>query len=333
MITIKDVAKLAGVASSTVSYVLNGKKHVSEHTRQKVLAAASELNYIKHGAASELKRKNTQTIGVIVHDMSVPYFSDLVSGIESSAISQGYDLIVCSSLGGERSTAARFIRERRLDGVIVIAENIEDELLLHAAETGFPIVVMDRELHNKHIVNVLMDDEQGGYMATRFLLDKGHRAIAYISGPLGSDCNQMRYQGYLRAMHEAGVEENENWRLGGQFLKTGGYNAAKLLMEGELPTAVFFANDEMAIGGLEAFKEHEVSIPEDLSIIGFDNIHVSEYLNPPLTTFRQPKTDAGSFAGHVLIQMLKGEAVESTYKINIQCVERESVSELSLSKR
>lgn len=325
MITIKDVAKRAGVASSTVSCVLNGKDNVSELTRQKVLGAASELNYVKHGPASELKRKSTQTIGVMVHDMSSPYFSDLVPGIESAIKSHGYDLIVCSSMGGEKSTANRYIREKRIDGAIVIAQDIPDELLTEAAAREFPIVVMDRQLANEHIVNVLMDDEQGGYLATKYLIDQGHRTIAYINGPFNSDCNLLRYQGFLRALSEADIEEKSEWRLSGQFCKESGYHAAKILIEKGLPSAVFFANDDMAIGGLEAFREHHISVPEQISVVGFDNIHVSQYVSPPLTTFRQPKTDAGLLAGHLLIQMLNGEQVKSVFTLDIQCVERQSV--------
>lgn len=325
MITIKDVAKRAGVASSTVSCVLNGKDNVSELTRQKVLGAASELNYVKHGPASELKRNSTQTIGVMVHDMSSPYFSDLVPGIESAIKSHGYDLIVCSSMGGEKSTANRYIREKRIDGAIVIAQDIPDELLTEASAREFPIVVMDRQLANEHIVNVLMDDEQGGYLATKYLIDQGHRAIAYINGPFSSDCNLLRYQGFLRALSEADIEEKSEWRLSGQFCKESGYHAAKMLIEKGLPSAVFFANDDMAIGGLEAFREHHISVPEQVSVVGFDNIHVSQYVSPPLTTFRQPKTDAGLLAGHLLIQMLNGEQVKSVFTLDIQCVERQSV--------
>ncbi|PQP81339.1 LacI family transcriptional regulator [Paenibacillus sp. PCH8] len=331
MITIKDVAKMAGVASSTVSCVLNDKGNVSESTRRRVLAVANELNYVKNGPASELKRKTTHTIDVIVHDMSSPYFSDLVTGIESIALSHGYDLIVCSSLGGERSTAHRYIRERRIDGAIVIAQNIQDQLLREASESGFPIVVMDRDLDAPHIVKVLMSDKQGGYLATRYLIDKGHRTIAYISGPTDSECNLHRYQGYLKALNEAGMEEKQEWKIGGQYVKEDGYHAAKKLLEGELPSAVFFANDEMAFGGLDAFREHGISIPEQLSVIGFDNIPASPYVHPPLTTFRQPKSDAGQLAGHVLFQMLNGEPVESLYTLDIQCVERDSVRLLNLS--
>ncbi|WP_339302549.1 LacI family DNA-binding transcriptional regulator [Paenibacillus sp. FSL R5-0519] len=331
MITIKDVAKMAGVASSTVSCVLNDKGNVSEPTRLRVLEGASQLNYARHGPASELKRNSTQTIGIIVHDMSSPYFSDLVNGIETVVMSHGYDMIVCSSLGGEKSTAHRYIRERRIDGAIVIAQNIQDQLLIEASEAGFPIVVMDRDLDAQHIVKVLMSDKQGGYLATRYLIDKGHRTIAYISGPSQSECNLHRYQGYLKALKEAGIEENPEWKIGGQYMKQDGYIAAKKLLEGELPSAVFFANDEMAIGGMEAFREHDISIPEQLSVIGFDNIPASQYMNPPLTTFRQPKRDAGQLAGHVLFQLLNGEVVETLYTLDIQCVERDSVRLLNLS--
>ncbi|HBU81043.1 MULTISPECIES: LacI family DNA-binding transcriptional regulator [Paenibacillus] len=326
MATIKDVAKLAGVALSTASYALNGDSKVSAKTKAKVLDAARELNYRKNGFAMDLKRSRTNTIALILTDLSGPYYSELIRSVQDVALANGYDLIACSSMGGRDSTAVRFLREKRVDGAIILAHNIHDDILVESAGDRFPIIVMDRQLTSNHLVNVLVDGEQGGYLATRHLIQKGHKTIAYISGPSNSYDNALRYQGYLRAMQEAGLEEKSKWRLSGNFVREGGYSATKMMvMQGELPSAVFYGNDEMAIGGLKAFEESGISVPNDISVIGFDDIQLSEYVHPPLTTVRQPKHEAGSLAGHLLFQMLNGEAVNPSYTLTIDLVERESV--------
>lgn len=328
MATIKDVAKLAGVALSTASYAMSGDSKVSAKTREKVLEAAKQLNYQKNGFAMDLKRSHTNTIALILTDLSGPYYSELISSIQDVALSNGYDLIACSSMGGKESTAVRYLLEKRVDGAIVLAHNITDEILLAASGGRFPIVVMDRLISGEGLIHVVVDSEQGGYSATRYLIEKGHRAISYISGPSNSYDNALRYQGYQRAMSEAGLEEKTKWKMSGSFVREGGYKATKMLLMqgGELPTAIFYANDEMAIGGMKALKEGGVSVPDDISVIGFDDIQLAEYIQPPLTTIRQPMYESGSLAGHLLFQMLKGETVNDCYKLKIELIERKSVN-------
>lgn len=329
MATIKDVAKLAGVALSTASYALSGDSKVSTKTKEKVLEAARQLNYRKNGFAMDLKRSRTNTIALILTDLSGPYYSELIRSIQDVALSNGYDLIACSSMGGEDSTAVRFLLEKRVDGAVVLAQNIADDILRASASERFPIIVMDRVIEGSGLINVLVDGEQGGYKATRHLIENGHRSIAYISGPSNSYDNALRYQGFLRALREEGLEEKAKWKLSGGFVREGGYKATKMmLMQGELPTAVFYANDEMAIGGIKAFKEGGISVPDDISIIGFDDIQLAEYLRPPLTTIRQPMYESGSLAGHLLFQMLNGDDVGDSYKLKIELIERESVKPL-----
>ncbi|WP_028595639.1 LacI family DNA-binding transcriptional regulator [Paenibacillus assamensis] len=326
MATIKDVAKLAGVALSTASYALNGDSKVSAKTRTKVLEAASQLNYRKNGFAMDLKRSRTKTIALILTDLSGPYYSELIQSIQDVALARGYDLIACSSMGGRDSTAVKFLRENRADGAIVLAYNISNETLKECASERFPIVVMDREISSDYLINVLVDSELGGYTATRYLIEKGHKSIAYVSGPTNSYDNQRRYEGYLRALQEAGLEEKTKWRLSGNFVREGGYRATKMMiMQGELPSAVFYGNDEMAIGGLKAFEESSISIPDHISVIGYDDIQLAEYVSPALTTIRQPKREAGSLAGHLLFQMIDGDEVNPAYKLGIELMERKSV--------
>ncbi|WP_106767316.1 LacI family DNA-binding transcriptional regulator [Paenibacillus faecalis] len=334
MATIKDVAKLAGVALSTASYALSGDSRVSAKTRAKVLEAARQLNYRKNGFAMDLKRSRTNTIALILTDLSGPYYSELIRSVQEVALDNGYDLIACSSVGGRDSTAVKFLREKRTDGAIILAPNIRDEVLIETAGPRFPIVIMDRKISSEYLVNVLVDGEQGGYTATRYLIESGHRSIAYISGPNDSYDSQLRYQGYLRALSEAGLEEQSKWRLSGNFVREGGYNATKMMIvQGSLPEAVFYGNDEMAIGGLKAFEESGISVPEDISVIGFDDIQIAEYVSPPLTTIRQPKSEAGSLAAHLLFQILSGEEVKREYMLTTEMVERSSVKNISVIRK
>ncbi len=325
MATIKDVAKLAGVALSTASIAMNEGSKVRPATRQKVMEAARELNYQKNGFAMDLKKSQTRTIALILSDLSGPYYSELIQSVQEFTLSKGYDLIACSSVGGPDSTAVKFLREKRVDGAIVLAHNISNDVLQESAREGFPIVVLDRVLLGNYLINVLVDGEQGGYLATQFLIDKGHRDIAYISGPVNSYDNQQRYKGFLGALRDNGLQEQKRWNIIGNFKQEGGYQATKMLIiQGELPEAVFYGNDEMALGGIKAFSEAGIKVPEHISIIGYDDIFQSQYVQPSLTTIRQPKFEAGSMAAHLLFQALEGQFVNKSYKFSVELVERNS---------
>ncbi|WLD92802.1 LacI family DNA-binding transcriptional regulator [Alkalihalobacillus sp. AL-G] len=331
MATIKDVAKLAGVAVSTASYALNDSQKVSSDTKKKVMDAAKELNYQKNGLASDLKRTKTNTIALILSDLSGPYYSELIQGVQSVAMTNGYDLIACSSMGGSQSTAVKFLREKRVDGVIVLAHNIEDETIQESARQGFPIVVLDRELKGDFVLQVDVDNWRGGYLATENLIKNGHRKIAYISGPYNSHDNELRFQGYKGALAKYGIPFQSRWKISGDYTRDGGYRATNMLIaQNKLPEAVFYANDEMAIGGIQAFTEKGMKLPDDISIVGFDDIQLAEFVSPSLTTIRQPKYEAGALAVHLIFQLLSGEKVEPYYKLTTQLIERKSVKMKSL---
>ncbi|MFC0525842.1 LacI family DNA-binding transcriptional regulator [Pontibacillus salicampi] len=326
MATIKDVAKRAGVAISTVSYALNGNEKVSQATMDKVLKAAKELNYQKNGFASDLKRTKTNTIALILSDMSGPYFSELIKGVQEVAASNQYDLIACSSVGGDRSTATKFLKEKRVDGAIILASNISTKLIEESAREDFPIVVLDREVENPYAVHVEVDNQHGAFQAAEYLMKRGHRSIGYVSGPVDSHDDQERFKGYKSALDKYDIPFQSKWKIGGDFTRDGGYRATKMLIvQQNLPDAIFYANDEMAIGGLQAFTEKGIRVPEDISIIGFDDIQLSEYVTPPLTTVRQPKYEAGALAVHIIFQMLAGEEVEKYFNLSTDFIERSSV--------
>lgn len=325
MATIKDVAKAAGVSVSTASYAMNGSSKISEATRAKVLEAARQLNYQKNGLATDLKRSSTKTIALILNDLSGPYYSELIRGVQETALENGYDLIACSSFGGKESTAIKFLREKRVDGVIVSAHNLHDEPIVESARQSFPVVVLDRQLQGEHIYNVLVDNEQGGYKATEHLIQCGCKQISYISGASNSYDHKLRFQGFMRALADYGLEYSPKMNISGKFTIDGGYMATKLLIaQRNLPEGIFYANDEMAVGGLKAFEEAGIRVPEDISIIGFDDIFLAEHVNPPLTTIRQPKYEAGALAAHLIMKLLDEQQLDHDYMLPTELIVRRS---------
>ncbi|GAB2567636.1 substrate-binding domain-containing protein [Gracilibacillus alcaliphilus] len=326
MATIKDVAKLAGVAVSTASYALNNNGRISQETKEKVLEAARVLHYRKNGMASDLKRTRTNTIALILSDLSGPFYSELIKGVQDIATANGFDLIACSSIGGTQSTAVKFLMEKRVDGAIILANNISDTVTLQASQGGLPLVVLDRKVQGEHVYHVEVDNEDGSFKAVEYLIQQGHRHIAFIGGPSDSYDNKKRLKGYQKALVKHQIAEQSKWNLKGDFTKQGGYKATRLLIaQGELPSAIFYGNDEMAIGGLQAFKESRIRVPEDISIIGFDDIQLSEYVSPTLTTVKQPKYEVGALAVHLILQLLEGKQINEQYKLSTELVIRDSV--------
>ncbi|MFD2615400.1 LacI family DNA-binding transcriptional regulator [Paenibacillus gansuensis] len=306
MVTIRDVAKQAGVAISTASYVLNNDPRVSEETRRKVLRIVDELNYRPSSIARSLKRRKTETVGLFLNDFGGPFFGSFIQGVEEVVSSNGYDLIACSTYGGPQNTATRFLREKQFDAAIIIGPTIPDELIVQVAGKDFPVVVMDRELHADHVHSVLVDNVQGAYTATKHLLGLGRRRLGYLSGPVNSYNNEKRLVGFRKALEEAGLPFQSAFIAQGHFTESGGYQAMKsLLISRGVPDAVFSANDEMAIGAIQALTEAGLRVPEDVAIVGFDDIRLASYIRPMLTTVGHPKQEWGTVATHVVFQALQ----------------------------
>lgn len=325
MATIKDVAKLAGVAVSTASYALNGSNKVSEETRKKVVDAARKLEYRPNGIARDLKLSRTNTIGLMLSDLSGPFYSELIKGVQDVTVTHGYDLIAVSSIGGRGSTAAKFLREKRADGVIILAHNIENSIILSAARKDMPVVVLDRNLTADHVINILVDNEGGAYKAVSYLLSLGYRKVFYIAGPKASSDNMKRFQGYKKALEDHGIEFLPNWLYQGDFTRTSGYYAAKsMIMQSNLPDAIFAANDEMAIGVIDAFKEASIRVGEDIGLVGFDDIQLAEYISPPLTTVRQPMREMGTLAAQQIFHSIDGIFPKECIFLDTQLIIRES---------
>ncbi|PTM59648.1 LacI family DNA-binding transcriptional regulator [Desmospora activa] len=324
MATIKDVAKLAGVSISTVSLALNNQPHVRAETKEKVLAAARRLNYQPNGIARDLKLSKTETIGLILPDLAGPFYSELIRGIQDFTTANHYDVVAMSAIG-ERPKSIRYIQEKRTDGMIIMSQQIDATLIRQAARPDFPIVLLNREVSSNHVTSVMIDNRKAAYEAVQLMIRQGYSEIAYLGGPEDASDNRNRFYGYQASLHEAGRTVEPKWCLQGDFTKEGGYGAAKrLLAEGMLPQAIFAANDEMAIGLIEGLQQGGIGIPEEMAVVGFDDIQLASYIRPTLTTVRQPMYQLGSTAAKLLFRLLDGESNLDAVVLDTHLIERDS---------
>lgn len=303
MATIKDVAALAGISYTTVSHVLNKTRPVSEQVRLKVEAAIVELDYVPSAVARSLRARSTATIGLLVPNSVNPYFAELARGIEDGCERNGYCVILCNSDDDPQKQRSylRLLLEKRIDGLIVASVGEDRDLLDSLACVRTPMVIVDRALEGVSADLVRIDHEHGAYLATRHLLELGHTDIACIGGPTDTGVGQLRLAGFHRAMAEARVPVDPCRLLQCDFTSEGGYQAAARLLGGLPPTAIFAGNDMIGFGVLRAAAERNFSVPGQLSVIGFDDIQLSRYVYPALTTVGQSIRELGESAAEVLL--------------------------------
>ncbi|EMF8861838.1 TPA: substrate-binding domain-containing protein [Vibrio parahaemolyticus] len=316
MATMKDIAKLAGVSTSTVSHVINKTRFVSEEISERVNNAAKELNYYAPSAlARSLKVNRTKTIGMLVTTSTNPFFGEVVKGVERSCYHKGYSLILCNTEGdNERMRQSiNTLLQKRVDGLILMCSSLEGERIdVFERYPDIPVVVMDWGPMLFTSDKIQDNSLRGGYLAAKYLIDCGHTEIGCITGPLIKHQAQMRYEGYKRAMNEAGLEFNANWIIESDFECEGGYQAFKKMAErGTLPSSIFVSNDMMAMGVINAANELGIKVPDDLSIIGYDDIHIAKFISPSLTTIHQPKYRLGQAAVETLVRRLDDKSNEA----------------------
>lgn len=301
-----DVGRLAGVSHQTVSRVINGSRHVSPQTRERVLAAMRELGYHPNSAARALATGRTRTVGVISFDTSLYGPASTLFGIERAAHEVGYYIMVASLKALDRSSVLQAIerlRGRAVDGILVIVSEQESaEALLHAP-LDVPLVAVEAgpELG---VPVVGVDQRRGAELATRHLLELGHRTVHHIAGPLGSIESQLRAGGWRAALEAAGAPRPEP--LIGDWTAGAGYHLGHRLIRDRSVSAVFVSSDQMALGLLRALHEAGRRIPEDVSVVGFDDLPESSYFTPPLTTVRQDFGEVGSRSLRVLVRAIDG---------------------------
>ena len=292
--TIKDVATEAGVSTTAVSLVLNGKSEkISEKTRKQIFEAVEKLNYRPNHIAMSMVTKMTHTIGLVLPDISNIYFSELSKLIEQTCYENGYNILY----GNTNDMAHRDIDyiniflDRNVDAIIVILSNSINEHLRDIqkiiADTDTPIIIVDRMLDVELATTVLVNQKLGGYLATQHLINLGHRSIGCITGPKNLYSSNERLSGYKEALEEAGIPVQDNLIYEGNFHRESGMEALPYLL-GRGVTAIFSFNDMMALGVYKQASYYNLSIPDDLSIVGYDDIFISEFLTPPLTSIEQP---------------------------------------------
>ena len=331
MATMKDIAKLAGVSTSTVSHVINKTRFVSEEISERVNNAAKELNYYAPSAlARSLKVNRTKTIGMLVTTSTNPFFGEVVKGVERSCYQKGYSLILCNTEGdNERMRESiNTLLQKRVDGLILMCSSLEGERIdVFERYPDIPVVVMDWGPMLFTSDKIQDNSLRGGYLAAKYLIDCGHKEVGCITGPLIKHQAQMRYEGYKRAMLEAELEFNANWIVESDFECEGGYQAFKKMVErGPLPSSIFVSNDMMAMGVINAANELGIQIPEQLSIIGYDDIHIAKFMSPSLTTIHQPKYRLGQAAVETLLRKLDEKSDEAQIvQLEPTLVERNSV--------
>ncbi|MGC9401137.1 substrate-binding domain-containing protein [Vibrio genomosp. F10] len=334
MATMKDIAKLAGVSTSTVSHVINQSRYVSEEISQRVNDAARELNYAPSALARSLKMNRTKTIGMLVTTSTNPFFGEVVKGVERSCYQQGYNLILCNTEGDSDRMKASIntLLQKRVDGVILMCSTLEGQRVdVFERYPDIPVVVMDWGPMLFSSDKIQDNSLRGGYMATKYLIDAGHKNIGCITGPLNRYQAQMRYEGYKRALNEAGLDINPRWIVEADFECEGGYSAFNTMNnKGPLPSALFVSNDMMAMGVINAANEHNIKIPQDISIIGYDDIHIARFMTPSLTTVHQPKYRLGKAAVDTLLTKLEKNSNDTVVvQLEPTLVERKSVKTLS----
>jgi LacI family transcriptional regulator len=291
MTTLKEVAARAGVSSATVSYVINNTRRVTPEVKQRVQEALEELEYRPNVLARSLRKGKTRTLGLILPDSANPFYAELGHALENSAFHNKYNIILCNSDSSAERERLYFdlLVGKQVDGIILNSEEKDPHILKRFLPENYPIVLVDRDFSENIFDTVLTDNFLGGYLATRYLIELGHKRIACVTGPATFLGAMNRLHGYQQALVEFGLPTNNDLIECGDFTAVSGHLVAQRLLKlRQPPTAVFLCNDMMAIGFERSAIEMLRKIPEDISIVGFDNIELCKYLSPTLTSVAQP---------------------------------------------
>jgi LacI family transcriptional regulator len=309
-VTIKDVARLAGVSVATVSRVLNSSAPVREETRDRVLAVAKELRFAPNSAARSLSRRRAGALGVILPDLYGEFFSELLRGIDQESQRAGHSLLVSSSHHDSHGVGAAVRAMRgRVDGLLVMAPEVAAAALEANLPDGLAVVLLN-PMPGAGLDSITVDNAGGARLVVQHLAAMGHGRIAFITGPTRNADAQGRLRGYRAAMRAAGLPVDDALVARGEFTEESGWRAAHAIVSqpGERPTAIFAANDASAVGALAALREAGVSVPEEMAVVGFDDIPIARYATPPLTTVRVAIDVLGARAATLLLRAITGPA-------------------------
>ncbi len=307
MATIREVAESAGVSYATVSHVINNTRLVSPETRERVVAAMDALHYRPNALARSLRQGKTNTIGLVLPDSANPFFAEISRSIEDAAFKKGYSVFLCNTeLDTQRELFyVDVLSKKQVDGIIFVAAGDQADSVDFLLRRSMPLVMVDRNVPTVEADAVLTDNQLGGFLATQHLLELGHTRIACIAGPSSITPSAERIIGYRQALEQAGISYDENLIVRGDYHAQSGMDIThSLLTMTPRPTAIFALNDLMAIGALRAATEAGYLIPDDIAIVGYDDLEIARFTNPPLTTIAQPKKEIGRQAVHLLVDRM-----------------------------
>ena len=328
-VSIKDIARLAGVSHSTVSRALRNSPLIPAATAERIQRIANETGYRASAVARSLVTRRTQTVGVVVTSIADPFNGEVFAGIEELANQHGYAVVLANSQGNaEREVAVvRALQEQRIDGVLVASSRVGALYMPLLSQLQIPIVLINNHHPSEFVHSVAIDNVDGAYRAVQHLIELGHRDIAYVGDRFGLESDADREAGYRKALRGAKLSPRRGFVIPGDGKPEGGMAAArKLLALASRPTAVFCYNDMTALGVLREATERGLRLPEELSVVGFDDLFFAPLLNPPLTTIHQPRNEIGRMAMRLLFALLGEKPAEKTIRIKGELVVRGSTT-------
>jgi len=329
MVTINELAKLADVSKSTVSKALNGRPGVGDSTRERILKLARQHNYSPNAFGKGLKSQKSGNIGAIFCREQQPlsgnpFYSRVLEGLEAEIAYNKHNLVLQLIPGDETAELPKMIKERTVDGLILVGV-LDVDFVRRILDTDLPVILVDPKVSFTDCSQVLIDNENGAFKAVNYLIERGHEKIGFVSGELSRLSFHRRFEGYKKALEFSNIPFREEWvKAGG--IESGYTNVRKLLNEHEQPTAIFAANDNNAFFGAKAIKDAGLRIPEDISIVGFDDVDLARFSSPALTTIRVYKEEMGSLAVRNLLKWIRnGEKEPVTTVVPVKLIERKSV--------
>ena len=306
-ITLKMVAEKAGVSVNTASRAINNKSDINEETKKRMLKVAQELGYVRNGTAVALRTRKTRTIGVVIADNRNPFYAEVLNGMEEAAREKNYHIILANTQRDykKEEEAINLLLAKRVDGLLITPVQDRDDDIKNLINANIPFVVVGRDFENIEVDAVYNDEVKGGFLATEYLIKKGHKRIALINGFLHKSPAKGRLEGYKKALNKYRISLDESLISVGDINIEDGYERTKQMLEKDLNfTAIFVYNDMMAFGAMQAIKKKGLRIPEDIGLVGYDDIPFSSLISPSLTTIRLKKQDLGSESVELLLSRI-----------------------------
>ncbi|WP_336989665.1 LacI family DNA-binding transcriptional regulator [Bacillus infantis] len=331
MVTIKDIARIANVSHTTVSRALNNSPMIKEPTKRKILEIAAQLNYSPNVNAKSLVMQKSHTIGLFLTSFitgtSASFLADTIKGV-NGAISQDYNLFIRGIDDYQDFTS---INRQRFDGIILMSQSVRDNpFIYHVLQKEIPLIVLNRDIEEESVYNICSNDAEGSKQAVEYLIENGHRDIAIIEGTSSFKSSQMRKDGYLQALIDQGISVKSSYAVKGNYDMESGFLAMEQLLSlKDPPTAVFCSNDDMAIGAMNCAFEKGLKVPDDLSVIGFDDIGYSQYTTPPLSTVKRPVEQISLLGAKKMLSLVQGGLEAEKIFVNTELIIRSSVKRIS----